>query len=117
MAAGGKKKTKASVTRRLRRSRATALEVARDKGFPYYGYVNVTLSLDDHLVKKVRKIAVDRDTTLTGMVREYLEKVAAEDAVSERRQRQLEALRRSFEKFQINLGNKTGTRAELYERR
>jgi Family of unknown function (DUF6364) len=34
--------------------------------------MNITLSLDDELVKKVRKIAVDRETTLTGLVRDYL---------------------------------------------
>ena len=35
--------------------------------------MNITLSLDDKLVKGVRKIAVERDTTLTGLVRAYLE--------------------------------------------
>lgn len=54
--------------------------VARDKGVPYYVDMNVTLSLDDELVKKLRKIAVGRDTTLTAMIREYLEQVAAADA-------------------------------------
>ena len=49
----------------------------RVKSFPHYGSINVTLSLLDHLVKEIRKIAVERDTTLTGMVREYLERVAA----------------------------------------
>lgn len=29
-------------------------------------YMNVTLSLDDDLVKEVRRIAVERYTTLTG---------------------------------------------------
>jgi hypothetical protein len=33
--------------------------------------MNITLSLDDKLVKDVRKIAVERDTTLTGLVRDY----------------------------------------------
>ena len=42
--------------------------------------MNITLTLDDELVKEVRKIAVERDTTLTGLVREYLEQVAAENA-------------------------------------
>lgn len=39
--------------------------------------MNITLSLDDKLVKDIKKLAVDRDTTLTGLVREYLEKLAA----------------------------------------
>jgi predicted transcriptional regulator len=49
--------------------------------------MNVTLSLDDNLVKKVRKIAVDRNTTLTGLIRQYLEQVAAEDSASGRKRR------------------------------
>jgi predicted DNA-binding ribbon-helix-helix protein len=31
--------------------------------------MNVTLSLEDRLVKEVRKIAVEKDTTLTGLIR------------------------------------------------
>ena len=42
--------------------------------------MNITLSLDEKLVKEVRKIAVERDTTLTGLVREYSKKLAAESA-------------------------------------
>jgi hypothetical protein len=33
--------------------------------------MNITLSIDDDLVKEARKIAVERDTTLTGLVRSY----------------------------------------------
>lgn len=76
--------------------------------------MNVTLTLDDDLVKKVRKIAVDRETTLTGMVREYLKQVTEEE---EAKRRQLEALRESFRKHQWNFGKKTWTRADLHERR
>jgi hypothetical protein len=78
--------------------------------------MNLTLSLDDELVKTARKIAVERDTTLTGMVREYLEKLAAEDAVTGRRRREREALERSFEAFQFNIGKRTWKRPDLYAR-
>jgi len=46
--------------------------------------MNVTLSLDDDLVKRVRKIAVEHDTTLTGMIRDYLEQVATKDGNAKR---------------------------------
>ena len=85
-------------------------------GFPYYGYMNLTLTLDDELVKKVRKIAVERDTTLTGLVREHLEKLAAEDAVSGRKRRERAALERSFERFQFSVRKRNWTRADLYDR-
>ncbi len=78
--------------------------------------MNITLTLDDKLVKEVRKIAADRDTTLTGLVRAYLEQVAEENAKSGRRKRELEALERSFERFQFKLGKKTWKREDLYDR-
>lgn len=78
--------------------------------------MNVTLSLDDNLVKKVRKIAVDRDTTLTGMIREYLERVAAEDYASGRKRREREILERSFTQFQFKVGKRTWKREDLYGR-
>jgi Family of unknown function (DUF6364) len=79
--------------------------------------MNITLSLDDKLVKEVRKIAVDQDTTLTGLVREYLEKLAAESARSGRKQEELAALRRTFEKYRFTIGDRTWKRADLYERK
>jgi uncharacterized protein DUF6364 len=87
------------------------------KGFTYYGLVNITLSLDDDLVKEVRKIAVERDTTLTGLVRSYLQEIAAEHANSGRKRREIEALERSFEQFQFRMGKRTWKREDLYERR
>lgn len=78
--------------------------------------MNITLTLDDSLVKEVRKIAAERDTTLTGLVRLYLEQIAAENAQSGRKRRELEALRRSFKKFQFRMGKRTWTRADLHER-
>jgi hypothetical protein len=78
--------------------------------------MNITLSLDDRLVKEVRKIAVDRDTTLTGMVREYLERLAAENAAHGRKRREREALERGFERFQFRVGKRTWKRADLHAR-
>jgi hypothetical protein len=80
--------------------------------------MNITLSLDDKLVKEVRKIAVERDTTLTGLIREYLERLAAEDASSGRKRRELEALERSFKQFhrKLNFGKRTWKREDLYVR-
>ena len=78
--------------------------------------MNITLSLDDDLVKKVRKIAVEHDTTLTGMVRRYLEGLAAEDASSGRRRRERETLERSFDRYHFRVGKRTWKRSDLYVR-
>jgi uncharacterized protein DUF6364 len=79
--------------------------------------MNITLSIDEELVKQVRKIAVERDTTLTGLVRAYLQELAAENANSGRKRREIEALERSFEQFQFRMGKRTWKREDLYERR
>lgn len=78
--------------------------------------MNVTLSLNDALVKEVRKIALERDTTLTGLVRTYLEELAAENAKSGRKRREREALDRTFQRFQLKIGKRTWSRADLHAR-
>jgi hypothetical protein len=78
--------------------------------------MNVTLSLDPELVKKVRKLAVERDTTLTGLIREHLEKLAAEDAAMGRKRRERQVLERSFQQFHFKVGKRTWKRADLYVR-
>jgi hypothetical protein len=78
--------------------------------------MKITLSLDDDLVKEIRKIAVERDTTLTGLVRDYLKDLAAEHERSGRKRRDREALERSFRQFRFRIGRKTWTREELHER-
>ena len=78
--------------------------------------MNITLSLPEDLVKKIRKIAVDRDTTLTGLVREYLLKMARLDSEVGRKRREREALERGFQQFQFNVGKRTWKRQDLHER-
>ena len=78
--------------------------------------MNVTLSLNDDLVKRVRKIAVERDTTLTGLIRTYLEDLVTEDGASGRKRREREALERSFQRYQFRVGKRTWKREDLYAR-
>ncbi|MGO9227862.1 MAG: DUF6364 family protein [Bryobacteraceae bacterium] len=78
--------------------------------------MNITLTLEDDLVKKVRKIAAERETTLTGMVREYLEKTAAVEAASGRKRRERAALERSFKTLKFHIGERTWKRSDLYVR-
>jgi len=75
---------------------------------------NITLSIEDEIVKRVRKIAVDQDTTLTAMVRDYLRSVARRgDAEA---QNGVARLDRTFEQFSRPMGPRTWTRDELHER-
>ncbi|MCZ2152214.1 MAG: DUF6364 family protein [Bryobacterales bacterium] len=76
----------------------------------------MTLSLKDDVVKKVRRIAVERDTTLTGLVRDYLERLVEEESATGGKRRERQALERSFERYCFHVGKRTWKREDLYER-
>lgn len=56
--------------------------------------------------KEVRKIAVENDTTLTGLVRGYLEKLGAGLARSGPKRPELRALEDSFRRFRSRIGKR-----------
>ena len=57
--------------------------------------MKITLSMDEELIRQVRKVAAERGTSVAGLVRAHLEKLAAEHAQSKRKRRELDALERS----------------------
>ena len=74
---------------------------------------NLTLTIDDKLLRAARKIALDRDTSVNNLVREYLTQlVKGED----KQQAALENIRRIFKTSRAKAGPITWTRDELYER-
>ena len=77
--------------------------------------MNITLSIDEETVKKVRRIALNKDTTLTAMVRDYLTSVANSDAAD--RKEQVAKLMRSTERLSRDMGPRTWTRDDLYDRK
>ena len=74
---------------------------------------NITLKVDDDVIRKVRKIAVDRNTTLTAIVREYLDNLAERDTNA--RERTAVKLETSFVKVERDMGKRTWTRDTLYD--
>lgn len=77
--------------------------------------MNITLSIDEAIVKKVRKIAIDRDTTLNAMVRDYLISVAESDVAV--RREQADRLMASTERLARDMGARSRTRDDIYEER
>ena len=75
---------------------------------------NITLKVDDEIIRKVRKIAIDKNTTLTKMVREFLVLVAERD--SNQKTRTLRELERSFGELSRDMGKRVWRREDLYER-
>lgn len=74
---------------------------------------NITLSIDEETIRKVRKIAIDKNTSLTQMVREFLRAVAATGEAE--RSRSVKRLEKSFERFSRDMGKRVWTREALYE--
>lgn len=75
---------------------------------------NITLSVDDDVIKKVRKIAIDKNTTLTAIVRSYLEHLATVYSETEKNQLVTE-LESSFRQYSRNMGKRTWKREDLYD--
>lgn len=76
---------------------------------------NITLRVDDEVIRKVRKIAIDKNTTLTKMVRDFLVSVAERDL--DQRRRAMGQLEQSIEKFGRDMGKREWSREDLYDRR
>lgn len=76
--------------------------------------MKITVSIDEEIVKKVRKIAMDKGTTLTSMVRDYLTSIADSDAAA--RKADAAKLMETFEKVSRDMGPRTWTREDLYDR-
>lgn len=74
---------------------------------------NITLSVDDRIIKKVRKIAIEKNTSLTAMVRAYLEQVATRDEVE--KQKTLTDLQQSFSSLSRDMGERSWRREDLYD--
>jgi hypothetical protein len=74
---------------------------------------NITLAVDEAVLDKVRRIAVDRKTTVNGLVREYLERLALQqDRAANARKRLLELSGEST----AEVGPINWTRDDLYDR-
>ena len=75
---------------------------------------NLTMSIEEEILKKARKVAVERDTTVTAMVREFLRRVAGREeqtidgVVAE--------LRKCFRSPGMVVGRRTWKREDLHER-
>jgi predicted transcriptional regulator len=75
---------------------------------------NITISIDDDLLKKAKKIAVDRETSFNGLIRGYVEELVHKE--EKRRQLQIEELDLIFSTSTAVVGEKYWSRDDLHER-
>lgn len=74
---------------------------------------NITLKVDEQLLKKARRLALRKKTTINAVVRKGLEDFVAGDLSREAAARGLETF---FRRSKARVGPRTWTRDELHER-
>ena len=74
---------------------------------------NLTLTIDEELIRAARKVALDRNTSVNNLVRQFLESVVSE--AGEQRAA-LTNIEEFFREKPFVLGKKNWTRADLHER-
>jgi predicted transcriptional regulator len=75
---------------------------------------NITISIDDELLKKAKKIAIDRETSFNGLIRSYIEDLVKKEEF--RRQLLIDELDQLFENSPAAVGRVSWSREELHER-
>jgi hypothetical protein len=75
---------------------------------------NMTLHVDDRVLKKARKVAAEHHTTLTDMVRKYIEAIAKKADI--RKEMVIRELLKSFKANARKIGRRTWSREALHER-
>jgi len=75
---------------------------------------NLTLALDDRLLRSARLAAQERETTLTGLVRDFLSQFAEDEA--HKNTVLADELEHCFKKNTVKIGKKTWTREDLHDR-
>jgi phosphopantothenate synthetase len=78
-----------------------------------YVHRNLTLTIDDDLLRAARKMALDRNTSVNQLVRDYLNQLVSE---TDKRKAAVERLEDIFQKHSVKIGPITWTREELHER-
>jgi metal-responsive CopG/Arc/MetJ family transcriptional regulator len=75
---------------------------------------NITISIDEQLLKKAKKIAIDKDTSFSGLIRAYIEDLVNRE--EKLRDLLIEELDMLFETSTAETGPKRWTRDDLHER-
>ena len=75
---------------------------------------NLTLAIDETILRKARKAAIDRDTTVTALVRDFLGQFAA--AQTQETDTYADELAKAFARNTVKIGRRTWKREDLYDR-
>jgi hypothetical protein len=74
---------------------------------------NLTLTLDENLLRAARKVALDRNSSVNQLVREYLDRLVREQ---DQRANAMANLEEIFQTTHVRVGRRNWTREDLHER-
>ncbi|HSF17789.1 MAG TPA: DUF6364 family protein [Vicinamibacteria bacterium] len=74
---------------------------------------NLTLAIDEDILRAARKLALERNTTVNQLVRDYLASLANQN---DQRRAARERILRIIKDKRVDVGDVTWGREELYER-
>ncbi len=74
---------------------------------------NITLSIDEQVLAAVRRFAVEHNSSVNALVREYLTNLASHE---DRARRARARIRELSKRSQLQLGDKTWSRNDLHDR-
>ena len=76
---------------------------------------NLKMIIEDDVLKKARKLAVEKNTSVTALVRTFLKRLAAKEEQST--ESVIAELRKCFRASGVVIGPRTWRREDLHERR
>ncbi|MBZ5724751.1 MAG: DUF6364 family protein [Acidobacteriia bacterium] len=74
---------------------------------------NLTLTLDEQLLRAARKAAIDRNTSVNQLVRDFLARLVRESDLQQTAMANLDEL---FRTSRVRVGRRTWKREDLHER-
>ena len=77
---------------------------------------NLTISVDEEVLKRARIRALQEDSSVNAVLAKYLEQYARTDELKRNREQALQSLLKLADRCQAGRGGKTWTRDELHER-
>ena len=89
------------------------MALARIPCYTYPVARNLTLTVDEELLRAARKVAIDRNTSVNQLVRDYLAGLVRE---ADQRQSALAQLDQIFRTTRVDIGRRTWKRQDLHER-
>ena len=75
---------------------------------------NLTLAMDETLLYEARRVAFEREMSLTEMIRDYLNDMVANWRLG--RKAKAQQLMETFKRNSVYIGKRDWTREDLYER-